>query len=41
MKEVLDLLNRAATLIYNIEGDTYQAAYEQLEALIDQLKETQ
>lgn len=40
MKEVLDLLNRAATLIYNIEGDTYQAAYEQLEALIDQLEKS-
>jgi hypothetical protein len=40
MTEILDLLNRAATLIYNFEGDTYQNAYEQLEAIIDQLEAT-
>lgn len=40
MTEILDLLNRAATLIYNLEGDAYQNAYEKLEAIIDQLEQT-
>ena len=36
--EAVSLLDRAATLIYNLEGDTYQNAYEKLEAIIDQLE---
>ena len=33
----LDLLDKAATLIYNMEGDRYQSAYEKLESVLDSL----
>jgi hypothetical protein len=33
----LDLLDKAATLIYNMEGDQYQSAYEKLESVLDSL----
>jgi len=36
--EALALLDKATTLIYNMEGDTYQQAYEKLEEVISQLK---
>ncbi len=38
VKEVLALLDIAATALYNMEGDAYQQAYEKLEEVIDQLK---
>jgi hypothetical protein len=38
--KALELLDRATTIIYNMEGDAYQAAYEQLEKIIQQFKET-
>ena len=34
----LTLLDKAATLIYNMEGDQYQSAYEKLESILDSLK---
>ena len=34
---VLNLLDKAATLIYNMEGDQYQSAYEKLESVLDSL----
>jgi hypothetical protein len=33
----LNLLDKAATLIYNMEGDQYQSAYEKLESVLDSL----
>ena len=33
----LDLLDKAATLIYNMEGDQNQSAYEKLESVLDSL----
>ena len=38
LEKILDLLDRATTLIYNMEGDAYQQAYEKLEEVINQLK---
>jgi hypothetical protein len=38
--KALELLDRATTIIYNIEGEAYQGAYERLETIIKQLKET-
>ena len=35
-----DLLDRVATILYNLEGDEYQALYEELETIITKLKET-
>jgi hypothetical protein len=39
LKEAIDLLDRATTILYNLEGDAYQAIYENLENIINQLKE--
>lgn len=39
IEEVINLLDRATTIIYNLEGDEYQALYEDLENIINQLKE--
>ena len=38
IKEALDALDNATTLVYNIPGDRWQMAYEVLEALIANLK---
>ena len=38
LEVALALLDKATTLIYNMEGDTYQQAYEKLEEVINQLK---
>ena len=35
--EVVELLDRAATIVYNIEGDRFQSAFEQLEDIIRDL----
>jgi hypothetical protein len=35
---VVALLDKATTIIYNMEGDLNQRTYEQLEAIINQLK---
>jgi hypothetical protein len=37
MRNALNLLDKAATLIYNMEGDQYQSAYEKLESVLDSL----
>jgi hypothetical protein len=37
-REAVEILDRAITLIYNIEGDRWQMAYEVLEALIANLR---
>lgn len=39
LKEAINLLDRATTILYNLEGDAYQAIYEDLENIINQLKE--
>ena len=38
LAQVLPMLDRATTLIYNMEGDVYQQAYEKLEEVISQLQ---
>jgi len=38
-QEAIGHLNLANTIIYNLEGDKYQAIYEQLEEIIKQMKE--
>ena len=35
----LAALNKAADIIYNIEGDQWQDAYETIEAIIDKLNQ--
>ena len=37
LDEVVELLDRAATIVYNIEGDRFQSAFEQLEDIIRDL----
>jgi replicative DNA helicase len=37
LDEVVELLDRAATIVYNIEGDRFQSAFEQLEDIINDL----
>jgi len=37
LDEVVELLDRAATIVYNIEGDRFQSAFEQLEDIIKDL----
>jgi hypothetical protein len=32
--EAIELLETAATIIYNLEGDKYQSVYERLEQII-------
>ena len=39
LKEAINLLDLATTILYNLEGDAYQAIYEDLENIINQLKE--
>ena len=38
LAKVVALLDKATTIIYNMEGDLNQRTYEQLEAIINQLK---
>ena len=38
IKQAVELLNQATTLIYNIEGETWQMAYDVLEAVLENLK---
>lgn len=38
LAQVLPMLDRVTTLIYNMEGDVYQQAYEKLEEVISQLQ---
>ncbi len=38
--QALSLLDRATTILYNLEGDEYQTAYERLEKTITDLKES-
>jgi hypothetical protein len=38
--KAFELLSRATTMIYNIEDDQFQIAYERLENILDNLKET-
>jgi hypothetical protein len=37
--ELMNLLDRVATILYNLEGDEYQVLYEELETMINELKE--
>ena len=37
LDEVVELLDRVATIVYNIEGDRFQSAFEQLEDIIKDL----
>ena len=37
LDEVVELLDRAATIVYNLEGDRFQTAFEQLEDIIRDL----
>ena len=39
LEEAINLLDRATTILYNLEGDAYQAIYQDLENIINQLKE--
>jgi len=38
LAKVVALLDKATTIIYNMEGDLNQRTYEQLEAILNQLK---
>ena len=38
IKEAIEKLDEATTLIFNIEGDRWQMAYDVLEALLTNLK---
>ena len=38
IKEALALLEDATNIIYNIEGDRWQMAYDMLEAILSNLK---
>lgn len=38
LAQVVPMLDRVTTLIYNTEGDVYQQAYEKLEEVISQLQ---
>ena len=38
IKQAISLLDQATTLVYNIEGDTWQMAYDVLEVLLNTLK---
>ena len=38
IKAAIGLLDEATTLIFNIEGDKWQMAYDTLEALLSNLK---
>jgi len=37
LDEVVELLDRAATIVYNLEGDRCQTAFERLEDIINDL----
>ena len=39
IEETINLLDRAATILYNLEGDEYQTLYEEIETIINKLKE--
>jgi hypothetical protein len=38
LEEAINLLDRATTILYNLEGDAYQAIYEDLEKIVEKLK---
>jgi hypothetical protein len=38
IQEAIDQLDQATTLIFNIEGDQWQMAYDVLEALLSNLR---
>jgi hypothetical protein len=38
LAQVMQMLDTVTTLIYNMEGDVYQQAYEKLEEVISQLQ---
>jgi hypothetical protein len=37
LDEVVELLDRAATIVYNLEGDRCQTAFERIEDIINEL----
>jgi hypothetical protein len=41
LKRLIDLLDEAMTIIYNMEGDIFQANYEKLETILNSLKQTE
>jgi hypothetical protein len=41
LEAVINLLDEATTLIYNMEGDLYHDVYEKLEAIVDLLKKAE
>jgi hypothetical protein len=41
LTKVINLLDEATTIIYNMEGDLFQDNYDRLEAILDSLKQTE
>ena len=37
LADAIELLDSAATIVYNIEGDKFQRVFEQLESIISEL----
>jgi hypothetical protein len=41
LTKVINLLDKATTIIYNMEGDLFQANYDKLEAILDSFKQAE
>jgi hypothetical protein len=41
LTKVIHLLDEATTIIYNMEGDLFQANYDKLEAVLESLKQAE
>ena len=39
--EVINLLDKATTIVYNMEGDLFQETYDKLEAILDTFKQAE
>lgn len=41
LTKVINLLDKATTIIYNMEGDLFQETYEKLEAILDTFEQAE
>jgi hypothetical protein len=41
LTKVINLLDKATTIIYNMEGDLFQANYDKLEAILDSFRQAE
>lgn len=41
LTKVINLLDKATTIIYNMEGDLFQETYDKLEAILDTFKQAE